>query len=130
MGDPAWHLLTVRVRDRFGDNGIVGVAIGRTEGKALDIDTFLLSCRVIGRTIEAAMLERMCEDAKSRGLQSVTGRIIPTAKNAPVRDLYERHGFVQVNEGPAGETTWRMDLAGDIPSCPSWLKIVGTKSKD
>jgi FkbH-like protein len=130
MGDPDWYLLTVQVRDRFGDNGIVGVAMGRTKGKVLDIDTFLLSCRVIGRTIETAMLERMCEEAKSRSLQYVTGRIIPTAKNVPVRDLFERHGFVLVNEGPAGETTWRMDLEGDIPSYPSWLKIVGTKIKD
>src|SRR6185437_736699 len=54
--DPAWVVATFGVRDRFGDNGIVGFVMARHAGDTLDIDTLLLSCRVIGRTVETAML--------------------------------------------------------------------------
>src|SRR6185312_2652807 len=57
--DPAWVVATVGVRDRFGDNGIVGFVMARYAGDALDIDTLLLSCRVIGRTVETAMLAHL-----------------------------------------------------------------------
>jgi FkbH-like protein len=118
--DPSWACTTVRVKDRFGDNGIVGLSMARAEGGDLVIDTFLLSCRVIGRTIETAMLARLCEDARRLGAGGLRGRIVPTAKNAPARDLYERHGFARAAEG-ADE--WRLDLARGAIAYPPWLRI-------
>ena len=93
LADPAWLAIVVSVRDRFGDNGIVGVMMARALDDRLDIDTFLLSCRVIGRTVETAMLAFLCDAAQERGLKVLSGRLVPTAKNMPIRDLFPKHGF-------------------------------------
>ena len=73
LRDPSWVGFTVAVKDRFGDNGIVGVALARVEGRTLAIDTLLMSCRIIGRTVETAMLAHLCDEAISRGLTSTQG---------------------------------------------------------
>jgi len=62
---PAWNIFSIRVRDRFGDHGIVGVAITHDQGDQCEVDTFLLSCRVIGRTIETALLAHIAKSAAS-----------------------------------------------------------------
>ena len=122
--DPAWLLTTVQVRDRFGDNGIVGVLMARVAGDELEIDTLLLSCRVIGRTVETAMLAHLCEHATQRGARRLRGQIILTAKNAPAQDLYERHGFARESGTDAGETSWKLDLQWGAIRYPEWTKIV------
>jgi FkbH-like protein len=122
-GDPDWLVRTIAVRDRFGDNGIVGLVMARVNGAALEIDTFLLSCRVIGRTIETAMLAALCNEARRRALSSVTGVIVPTPKNAPVRDLYERHGFAKLAEDADGSTRWSCNLAESAVASPDWLRV-------
>jgi FkbH-like protein len=122
--DPAWLVTTVQVRDRFGDNGIVGFMMARAVGDELEIDTFLLSCRVIGRTVETAMLAHLCEEAAPRGLQRLQGRIVTTAKNAPVQDLYERHGFHRESGQDSGETSWRLELGSGAIRYPEWMRIV------
>lgn len=78
-------VLRVSVRDRFGDYGIVGLAVAKTEGSRLLVDTLLLSCRVLGRGVEHAMLRRLGEVAAARKLSHVDLPIIPTAKNEPAR---------------------------------------------
>ncbi len=118
-----WLLATVGVRDRFGDNGIVGLLMARPDRRALDIDTLLLSCRVIGRSVETAMLAFVCAQAGRRGLSEVRGRIVPTAKNVPVRDLFAHHGFTQVANGDSGETAWRLSLAGGGVPWPAWMRV-------
>lgn len=123
-GDPAWLVTTVQVRDRFGDHGIVGVMMARTAGDAIQIDSLLLSCRVIGRTVETAMLAHLCEHAVQRGARRVRGRIVPTAKNAPARDLYLRHGFRRDSGEDDGETSWVLDLEAETIRHPPWMKIV------
>jgi FkbH-like protein len=120
---PDWIVRTVAVRDRFGDNGIVGVMMARQEGEEMEIDTFLLSCRVIGRTIESAMLALLCEEAAARGARVIRGVIVPTPKNEPVRDLYARHGFTEAGPAPGGGTSWRLDLSQRQVARPEWLRI-------
>jgi FkbH-like protein len=110
----------VRVEDRFGDNGIVGVMIAREAGDAWEIDTFLLSCRVIGRTIEQAMLGTLAEHARQAGKSRIVGRFIPTAKNAPARDIYAGNGFRLVEEQEAG-SLWQLDLAETTLAIPEWV---------
>jgi predicted enzyme involved in methoxymalonyl-ACP biosynthesis len=97
--------------------------LGREEAGALDIDTFLLSCRVIGRTIETAMLAHLCRLGRQRGLQEIAGCVIPTPKNAPVRDVFERHGFRKVDAGPDGATRWRLSIAAESVSYPAWIEV-------
>lgn len=125
IADPDWLAITVGVRDRFGDNGIVGVMMARAAEDHLDIDTFLLSCRVIGRTVESAMLAHLCDAAQARGLKKLYGRVVPTDKNVPVRDLFEKHGFSKQSEDKSGRTNWELDLARGPVQRPSWFGISG-----
>jgi FkbH-like protein len=121
---PDWLVRTVRVRDRFGDNGIVGLLVARAADDALEVDTLLLSCRVIGRTVETAMLALACEEAARRELPAVRGRILITPKNEPVRSVYQDHGFHRL-EGSAAGSTWRLDLGAGVIDYPKWLTVVG-----
>ena len=121
LSDPAWVGLTVAVRDRFGDHGIVGVALAREIGGTLEIDSFLLSCRVIGRTVETAMLAQLCDEAAARGIGRLRGVIIATEKNAPARDVFERHGFTLEGGEENGETRWRLDLISNRVAWPEWF---------
>jgi len=123
--DPSWVLTTVQVRDRFGDNGIVGFMMARQTGAQLEIDTFLLSCRVIGRTVETAMLAYLFGLAKEKRLREMRGRIVPTAKNVPARDLYERHGFVKIAEEESS-SQWSLIMEGASLEYPAWLQIVAS----
>jgi FkbH-like protein len=111
--------LTVRLRDRFADHGLVGVLIALPDdGDTLEIDTFLMSCRVIGRTLEAAIVNHLCVEAEGRGMRRLRGTFIPTAKNGPAANVYERLGFELVQRSPDGTTTWAYDLQelGPIPN--------------
>ena len=107
---------TFRLRDRFADNGLIGVMIARDvgDGATLEIDSWLMSCRVLGRRMEEFMIGAMMEAALRRRLTRVVGRYIPTAKNGLVRELYPRLGFTPAAEAPRaeGETVWeyRLDL--------------------
>ncbi|MDM4764889.1 HAD-IIIC family phosphatase [Pelomonas sp. SE-A7] len=121
MADEGWLLLTVGVRDRFGDNGIVGIVMAQQQGDRLEIDTFLLSCRVIGRTVETAMLAQLCEAAAQRGLARLSGQLRPTAKNQPARDLFERHGFSKQSEDAEGNSRWQLDLGISPIAFPDWF---------
>jgi len=123
-----WLLATVSVRDRFGDTGIVGFMMAQANGKKLNIDSFLLSCRVIGRTVETAMLAYLCDQATRQGLNELTGRIIPTAKNSPVRELYGQHGFNKSSETESGESFWKLALEDHRVAWPDWIKICVTDS--
>ncbi len=122
VADPAWLAITVGVRDRFGDNGIVGVMMARALDDRLDIDTFLLSCRVIGRTVETAMLAFLCDAAQARGLKKISGRLVPTAKNVPIRDLFQKHGFSKQGEHESGATIWELDIECARVQQPAWFK--------
>ena len=119
---PAWHVSTLRVRDRYGDNGLVGVAIVQACDSVWEIDTFLLSCRVIGRTVETALLARLAAHAREQGARELRGRFIPTRKNIPASDFYSRHGFTLL-ESDAGGSKWSLDLSRHDVSCPRWIRL-------
>jgi len=71
---PDWHIFSIKVRDRFGDHGLVGVAIAHDQGEQCEVDTFLLSCRVIGRTVETALLAHLAKALATR-LQAPGGLV-------------------------------------------------------
>jgi FkbH-like protein len=120
--DPGVQVSTIRVRDRYGDHGLVGVAITRDQGDDCEIDTFLLSCRVIGRTVETALLARLAEQARARGRRRLLGRFLPTKKNAPARDFYRQHGFqLQLQNGDG--SLWSLDLSQATVPYPEWIKV-------
>jgi FkbH-like protein len=99
-----------RLLDRFGDNGIIALVIGKlNDAMGVDLDTWLMSCRVLGRHVEAAMLNVVVDRARQLGAVALIGTYRPTAKNAMVKDHYLRLGFQQTGDVD-GETTWRMPL--------------------
>jgi FkbH-like protein len=124
--DPAWQVHTVRVRDRFGDNGLVGVIVTARQGDAREIDTFLMSCRVISRTVETAMLAHVVASCRAEGVSCLRGWFLPTAKNAPASDLYRKHGFELCSTTEAG-TLWHLDLSRAEVTCPDWIRMTVTE---
>ncbi len=120
---PDYRVYSLAVRDRFGDEGIVGVAITRDEGTDCIIDTLLMSCRVIGRNIETAFLAKIIADARAAGATRVIGEYIPTKKNAPAKDVYERHGFEKI--GTEGDVTrWALDITKKTIEVPEYIELV------
>lgn len=119
---PGTQVTSIRVRDRYGDHGLVGVAITRDRGADCEIDTFLLSCRVIGRTVETALLAHLAEQARSRGRNRLLGRFLPTRKNAPARDFYSQNGFQPQPQDGEG-SLWVLDLTGAAVPPPEWIKM-------
>ena len=119
--NPNSRVYTLRMRDCFGDNGLVGVSITHYNGEICEIDTFLLSCRVINRTVETALLATISEQSSNEGIQRLVGWYLPTKKNAPAREFYSLHGFTCVMERD-DESFWEFDLTcGQIVS-PPWIK--------
>jgi FkbH-like protein len=101
--EDGWRLYGLDVADRFGDYGFTGLALARrTADDTWDLDTVLLSCRVLGRGVETALLAAIVRDLAGAGARRLTGRFVPTAKNAPARDFLARHGFA---EGEGGRWT-------------------------
>ena len=104
--------------DTFGDSGIVGLALWRLmdDGQA-ELDSFLMSCRVIGRRAEQAFLRAQLEKLSEKGVREIVADFIPTAKNAPVRDFLPEQGFVQGDDG-----RFRLDLR-NISASPADVPI-------
>jgi FkbH-like protein len=110
----------LELSDRFGPSGIVGVLIlKRQSPDTWLIDTFLLSCRVMGRTAENAFLAAV---ARELGAARLIGEFRPTAKNFPVRDLYSRLGFQLLHRVQDGEL-WELNLANAPLKTPAWFEI-------
>jgi FkbH-like protein len=119
--DSNWRVYSIQVRDRFGDNGLVAVAISHYEQGVCEIDTFLMSCRVIGRAVETALLATLAEQAQSADVQRLAGWFVTTKMNAPAREFYPTHGFtctVQRN----GKSRWELELTNGKIASPPWIK--------
>ena len=108
--DPDCLCLCGKLTDAFGDNGIVTVVAGRAEGQALHLRLWLMSCRVLKRGMEDAMMNTVVAEAAARGLREVYGYYYPTAKNGMVRDFYAGFGFTKVREDENGDTVWKLDV--------------------
>src|SRR5699024_7372243 len=91
QGARIWAL---SVSDRFGDNGITGLIIVLKKGEKAVIDSFLLSCRILGKGIENIFLAEILSRLKTENIETVEGRYIPTLKNAQVADFYKKVGFI------------------------------------
>ena len=109
--DPSLLTLQVRLRDRLGDNGMISVVICRwVDAEVGEIDTWLMSCRVLGRGVEQAVLCELLEHARRRGIRILRGAYIPTGRNKLVEQHYAKLGFVQVDQQPDGSTLWELDI--------------------
>lgn len=114
MADPDTVHFTVRLEDRLADHGLIAVVIATTDGDALDIDTWAMSCRVIGRTVERTILAELVAEAQHRGLDEIRGTYLPTDRNGLVADLYPDLGFERVASS-AARSTWLLPLPDVAP---------------
>ncbi len=115
--------LQLRLTDVHGDNGVIGLVVGYRKGRAMAIDTWLMSCRVLGRGVEAATLNLLAERAGEMGCTSLRGEYRPTAKNSMVREHYGQLGFKLLEGAESGTTHWELPLAGYQPR-PMHMNIV------
>jgi FkbH-like protein len=122
--DPAVFTLQVRLTDVFGDNGMISVVICRpAEAGAWQIDTWLMSCRVLGRKVENMVLRKILDHARATGIQKLIGTYRPTDRNKLVVDHYAKLGFTKTAEEESGLTRWELLVNGAEPvSAP--MKVV------
>jgi hypothetical protein len=120
--NPSWGVYGVRVKDRLGDNGLVGVVIIHETEEIAEIDTFLLSCRVVGRTVETAILSFLIDQARRRRRTKLQGWFSPTKKNDLAKEFYAQHKFQVVEENGRG-TLWSLDLDKNEIICPEWIQL-------
>ncbi len=117
IADPRALTLQIRLLDQFGDNGIIAIIVGRFETASTDmlIDTWLMSCRVLGRGVEQTTLNLIAEQALRLGARRLIGEYRPTAKNGMVRDHYAKLGFKVLAELDGGVTRWELRLDDFAP---------------
>jgi FkbH-like protein len=92
-----WRIYVLGLKDKFGDNGTVGLALVEIQPKQWRVDTFLMSCRVIGRQVEDALVDRICRDAAKAGSMAISAEYIPTPKNNLVADFWDKMKFAKEN---------------------------------
>jgi FkbH-like protein len=120
----------VKLTDRLADHGLVALMIAEIDGPVLDIDTFLMSCRVIGRTVEEHLLSAVCLEAERAGCTSLRGSYIPTPKNTIVSGLYERLGFRLLESHEDGTTVWQYDLGAQGPITSEFIEELSAPEHD
>lgn len=123
--DQSYLTLYGKLADQFGDNGVVSVVIGKIRKQCLDLVLWLMSCRVLKRDMEYAMMDTLAAACKKRGIDTIYGYYYPTAKNAMVRDFYEKQGFSKVSGDEAGNTVWKLELAGGYSQKNHVIQVEG-----
>jgi len=98
-----------KLTDKYGNNGLIAITIGRVENKTCHIDLWLMSCRVLKREMEFAMLDELVNKCKNKGVLEIIGYYYKSAKNSMVSDLYETFGFSLVKQTNKA-TVWKLDI--------------------
>lgn len=122
--DPETLTLQVRLSDVFGDNGMISVVICKAgERGTWEIDTWLMSCRVLGRKVEHAVLREILAHARAADVEKLHGTYFPTDRNRLVSDHYAKLGFTALGEDEAGSTHWELVVNQEEPeSAP--MKVI------
>lgn len=97
--------------DAFGDNGIVSVVVGKKILSQLHIDLWIMSCRVLKRGMENAMMDKLVEQCKINNIEIIYGYYYPTAKNKMVKDFYAAFDFDKTEEDKEGNSTWKLEVS-------------------
>ncbi|MGQ0715404.1 MAG: HAD-IIIC family phosphatase [Gemmatimonadaceae bacterium] len=119
-----WRVASLRLADRFGDQGLIAVGILAKRGRDAIVDTFLMSCRVMNRRIEDALMSHLTDEARAMGCVRVIGEYIPTRKNGMVRDVYARLGFTLVGEDD-GVVRYALDVTAAGLAWPDVIRGAG-----
>lgn len=123
--DMTYITLYGKLEDKFGDNGVVSVVIGHKQQKEqleLHIELWLMSCRVLKRDMEYAMMDVLIYFCRMQGISVIYGYYYPTAKNGMVKDFYALQGFAKVEEKPEG-TVWKFLVPDEYDEKNKYIKI-------
>lgn len=121
--DRSYITLCGRLEDRFGDNGVVSVVIGKIDNEELHIDLWLMSCRVLKRDMEYAMMDTLVKKTVSHGIRTIYGYYYPTSKNKMVKEFYGLLGFEKVSEEEKA-TVWRFQLPDEYINRNQVIRII------
>jgi FkbH-like protein len=124
--DPKCFTLQVRLTDTFGDNGMISVIICRQYVfDAWEIDTWLMSCRVLGRGVEKMVLKEILNHSALRGVRRLVGIYRPTARNSMVQDHYANLGFAHIETRAGGDSVWQLATNVIVDTIPMRVRRVG-----
>jgi FkbH-like protein len=122
LAEPNTNAFTLRLADRFGDHGLISVIVAIAGEVALEIDTWVMSCRVLKRGVEDVAMAELLGIARSRGCRMIVGRYLPTARNELVRGLFPDLGFTLEEKTEDQKCTYRLDVAG-AQARPTQIKV-------
>lgn len=120
-----------KLEDKFGDNGVVSVLIGhkeRCEKLELHLDLWLMSCRVLKRDMEYAMMDELVKNCRMQDISVIYGYFYPTGKNAMVKDFFAVQGFDKLNEDSL-RTVWKFEIPNDYKNKNYYIEIVENNDK-
>lgn len=121
--DSDYITLYGKLVDRFGDNGVVSVVIGHKDGEDCHIDLWIMSCRVLKRDMEYAMMDTLVHRCREQGIKRIYGYYYPTAKNGMVREFYSLQGFEKLTEDEEGNTKWCFEITSDYKDKNNVIKV-------
>jgi len=122
--DDQYISLYGKLIDRFGDNGLVSVVIGKCNNDICHIDLWIMSCRVLKRDLEYAMMDELITKCKEKGIKQIRGYYYPTAKNKMVENFYELQGFTLVNKDDDGNSQWSYDIDDNYQNKNEVIEII------
>ncbi len=112
-----------KLKDKFGDNGVVSVVIGEIRDRVCHIELWIMSCRVLKRDMEFAMMDSLVERCREKGISEIIGYYYPTAKNSMVRDFYALQGFERISSDEEGNTVWRFIIPEDYRKKNRYIEV-------
>jgi FkbH-like protein len=115
MSDPSIAPLTVKLADKFGDYGLICVVVLKHAGGDIEIDEYLMSCRVLQRGVENFTMNNIVSYAARLGAKRVTGHYLPTKKNEMVRNFFKSFGFEKIGDGDGGASQWALAVEAYHP---------------
>jgi FkbH-like protein len=126
-----YFTLQVRLADAFGDNGMISVVICRAAAAdQWEIDTWLMSCRVLGRCVEQMVLRELLDHAGARGVRRLIGFYRPTDRNKLVEHHYSKLGFTRMGTQPDGGSIWKLEVEGThVPAAPMVVRSLSFEPK-
>jgi FkbH-like protein len=128
-GSTEWIARSVTLSDRLGDHGLISVVLARVVGPTLEIDTWLMSCRVLQRGVEQFLHNHLCSLALERGIERLRGEYVPTPRNVIVQDHYARLGFTQISSDASGRTLWELILTPEWRPMTTFIQERGSDGK-
>ena len=123
VDDDSYITLYGKLIDKFGDNGVVAISFGHTEGTVFHIDLWLMSCRVLKRDMEMAMMDELVRRCLEKGVTEIRGYFYPTAKNKMVKEFYGEMGFEKIAEDAEGNSQWKLEIDSSYKPMNRYIKV-------